>query len=568
VVAIPRRNYSKTYEKVYPFSLTPKERKSEDALLEHQLSRKTVLRLLRRSLALTLVVCLLAPTGAVGQPTPGAPPPGVPQTPATPQTPRTPGAFAPLAPGRGDLYLGQQARNIAGPEYRLGPGDVLDVQIVGRLDVNRVQIVVDPEGSVALPPLGTIRVAGLSLLEANRVIAERARDIFRYADVSIAVISPRSFEVIVSGEVERPGTLQVVATQRLHEVILTTGGITPRGTARHVQVTREGTTREIDLLLFELKGDIAQNPFVREGMRINVPPRVAPVTLLGAVRRPGEYELGPGGSLRELLELTGGVSVAGAPADARLTRVGEDGRKETTSLDLRTLAPDADVPLRAGDAIYVPPLTSIQDVVEVRGAFNGTAESGKTQTQGKPTIVQRLELARGDRLRDVVVKAGGVASFADLHLAFVDRADAGPGQRIPVDLHRLLVEKDETQNIAIQNGDVVVLPVFEDKVYVVGEVKTPGAQDYRPDLTPREYLAAAGGPSSRAKMRAATVTFRNGRTYAMAEAPPVEPGAVVTVPEVAVKWWQDYVTIASFVASLVTAYTGIFILFNGPIKAN
>ena len=222
-----------------------------------------MLRLLRRSLALTLVVCLLAPTGAVGQPTPGAPPPGVPQTPATPQTPRTPGAFAPLAPGRGDLYLGQQARNIAGPEYRLGPGDVLDVQIVGRLDVNRVQIVVDPEGSVALPPLGTIRVAGLSLLEANRVIAERARDIFRYADVSIAVISPRSFEVIVSGEVERPGTLQVVATQRLHEVILTTGGITPRGTARHVQVTREGTTREIDLLLFELKGDIAQNPFVR-----------------------------------------------------------------------------------------------------------------------------------------------------------------------------------------------------------------------------------------------------------------------------------------------------------------
>src|SRR5690349_23398678 len=99
----------------------------------------------RKSIALTLVVCLLSPTVAAAQPTPGAPPPGVPQTPATPQTPRTPGAFAPLAPGRGDLYLGQQARSIAGPDYRLGPGDVLDVQIVGRLDVNRSQIVVDPE---------------------------------------------------------------------------------------------------------------------------------------------------------------------------------------------------------------------------------------------------------------------------------------------------------------------------------------------------------------------------------------------------------------------------------------
>jgi hypothetical protein len=40
---------------------------------------------------------------------------------------------------------------------------------------------------------------------------------------------------------------------------------------------------------------------------------------------------------------------------------------------------------------------------------------------------------------------------------------------------------------------------------------------------------------------------------------------VVTVPEVSVKWWQDYVQIAQLIASLVTAYTGIFILFNGPI---
>src|SRR5207247_519423 len=87
---------------------------------------------------------------------------------------------------------------------------------------------------------------------------------------------------------------------------------------------------------------------------------------------------------------------------------------------------------------------------------------------------------------------------------------------------------------------------------------------FRPDLTPREYLAAAGGPSARAKVKAATVTFRNGRTYAMAEAPPLEPGAVMTVPEVAVKWWQDYVTIATLVASLVTAYTGMIGLLTNP----
>lgn len=522
-------------------------------------------QLLHKTVCIAVVVCLLAPSLAAAQPQSGAPPPGVPQTQGVPQTPRTPGTYAPLAPGRGDLYLGQQARSIAGPDYRLGPGDVLDVQIVGRLDVNRVQIVVDPEGAIALPPLGTIPVSGLALLEANRRITERARSIFRYADVSIAVISPRAFEVVVSGEVERPGTLQVLATQRLHEVILTTGGITARGSARHVQVTSAGKTAELDLLLFELRGDMNQNPFVQEGMRINVPSRVAPVTLTGAVRRPGEYELGPGGSLRELLELTGGVSVAGAGSDARLTRIGADGRKETSSLDLRAVTAHADVPLQTGDLLYVPPLTSIQDVVEVRGAFNGTPEAGKTTTTGKPTIVQRFELARGERVRDVVVKAGGAAAFGDLRLAFVDRSDAGPAQRIPVDMHRLLVEKDETQNIQIQNGDVMVLPVVEDKVYVVGHVRAPGAFDHRPFYAPKDYVMLAGGPDRRAKMRAATVTFPNGKAYKLDEAPPLEPGAVVQVPEVLVKWYEDYLLIASAVASIVTAYTGLFILFGGPL---
>jgi protein involved in polysaccharide export with SLBB domain len=130
-------------------------------------------------------------------------------------------------------------------------------------------------------------------------------------------------------------------------------------------------------------------------------------------------------------------------------------------------------------------------------------------------------------------------------------------------MHRLLVEKDETQNITLHNGDVVMLPVAEDKIYIVGEVKAPGAHDFRSNLSAREYVALAGGPGARAKVTATTVTFPNGRTYAMSEAPPLEAGAVVTVPEVAVKWWQDYVAIASVVASLVTAYTGIYILFGG-----
>src|SRR5262249_46022244 len=236
-----------------------------------------------------------------------------------------------------------------------------------------------------------------------------------------------------------------------------------------------------------------------------------------------------------------------------------DGRKETITVDLtRALARPADVPLTAGDQFFVPSLTLLQDVVEVRGAFNGTAESSRTTTAGKPTIVQRFELAHGDRVRDLVARAGGVAAFADLHLAAIDRAgDGGPRQRIPVDLHRLLVEKDETQNILLDNADVLTVPVAEDKVYVLGEVRTPGAVDFRSDLTVREYVALAGGPTVRARFQRATVTLPNGRSYLLAEAPPLEPGAAV-----AVRWYPDYLTIASALAGLATAYAGIYFIFN------
>ncbi|MGH7305939.1 MAG: SLBB domain-containing protein [Candidatus Rokuibacteriota bacterium] len=470
----------------------------------------------------------------------------------------TPPPTAPSAPS------GQRGVT-PGPDYRLAPGDLLDVQIAGRLEVIRQQAVVDLEGTINVPPLGALPVAGLTLLEAHRRVSARARDVFRFADATVTVVAPRTFEVMVSGDVERPGTVQTTATRRVYDVILDAGGITPRGSLRNIMLTRRGGARPLDMLAFQLGGDLSQNPFVEEGLRIHVPPRSGTVTLSGAVGRPGEYEIGSTPSLRELLELVGGLTQTAAIGDARLTRVGAGDRREAMPLDLRSaLTPPTDVMLRPGDAIFVPAIASLQDVVEVRGAFNGTAESTKAAVAGKATILQRLELAQGERVRDVLSRAGGATAYADLRLAMVDRSGAtGPRQRIPIDLYRMLIEKDEAPNIVLQNGDVLVLPVAEDRIFVLGEVRTPGAHDFRPDFTPREYVALAGGPTNRARPVNTLVTFRNGRTYAMADAPPLEPGAVVTVPEVAVKWWQDYITILMAVATLVTAYTGLYFIFNG-----
>ena len=489
----------------------------------------------------------------------GLPPTLWAQAPST-GTPSAPPAAAPPA----------QTRFMLGPDYRLGPGDTVEVVIAGRLDVARQVLVVTPEGNLHLPPMGTIPIAGLTVSDARKALVQRAQPLFKFFDLTFTVLIARAFEVTVSGEVERPGTYAVTATDRLVQVITAAGGITPRGSLRKVALLRAGTAeRTADLLRFALRGDLSQNPYMSEGLAVYVPPRGPSVSLLGSVARPGDYEIGEERTLATLLALTGGVSSQAALGEARLTRVGPDNKKETGTLDLaRALAPGApDVELRGGDVLFVPPIAVLQDVVEVRGAFLGTgADPGKATTVGKTTLVARIELASGDRIKDVVVKAGGVAPYANFRRAFVERGGvSGPPQTIPVDLQRLLVEKDESQNLALLNGDVFVVPVTEDKVYVVGNVRAPGAFDHRPFYSSKDYILLAGGPDRRAKMRAATVTFPSGKVYRLDEAPPLEPGAVVQVPEVLLKWWEDYLLIASAVASITTAYTGLYILFKGPI---
>jgi SLBB domain-containing protein len=152
-------------------------------------------------------------------------------------------------------------------------------------------------------------------------------------------------------------------------------------------------------------------------------------------------------------------------------------------------------------------------------------------------------------------------------MALVERNGAGgPRRQIPIDLQRLLVDKEEFQNILLENGDVFIVPPVEDKVYVLGEVKQPGPQDFRSGATLREYLAQAGGPTVRARFKNAYVTFRDGRSFLVNEAPPLEPGAIVSIPEVSVRWYQDYLSILTALAGLVTSYTGLYLLFGGSIK--
>jgi protein involved in polysaccharide export with SLBB domain len=439
--------------------------------------------------------------------------------------------------------------------------------IAGRVDVSRQNIVVSPEGSIHLSPVGGIAVGGMTIAEARQAIIQALSAVFRFLDVTVAVAQARMFEVSVTGEVTKPGTYQVTALDRLSQVMATAGGASPRGSIRRLTLMTTGRPdRTVDLLKFSLHGDLKENPTLSERTTIYVPPQGDVVTLQGHVRRPGEFELTGERTLKEVLQLAGGLLPNAVLQHARLTRIGPDQRKVTTSVDLDPfLTGIGSMELQHGDMLYVPPATAFQDVVEVRGAVIGSGpraiDLGKVDLGKRLLSEGRYELAQGERVRDLLIRAGGPAPWADLRRAFIERSDSsGARAMIPVDLERLLVKRDEAVNVELRNGDLLVVPALEDKVYVAGRVKQPGSYEFKPYLAPKDYLFVAGGPDDRAKVSAAVVMKRDGKQYPLEHSPPIEPGDIVQVPEVRVKWYQDYLQIAAGIASIVLGYASIFLL--------
>src|SRR5438093_13282269 len=148
---------------------------------------------LRRCLSLLLVVSLLAPST------------GFAQIPSTAPTPQPPAPSIRPTPAPTPPPASTSPRGVTpGADYRLAPGDVLEVQIAGRLEVIRQQAVVDLEGAINVPPLGALPVGGLTLLQAHRKVSARARDGRKVAPATHTVVAPPTFQVPGSRARARP----------------------------------------------------------------------------------------------------------------------------------------------------------------------------------------------------------------------------------------------------------------------------------------------------------------------------------------------------------------------------
>ncbi|HYM10892.1 MAG TPA: polysaccharide biosynthesis/export family protein, partial [Bryobacterales bacterium] len=245
--------------------------------------------------------------------------------------------------------------------YRLGPGDVIDITVFEVEELSR-PAAVSPDGTVALPLIGVVKLAGLTTREAAaRLCQLYGKNLLRNPQISVSVKEYHSQPVSVLGAVMRPGIYQLRGPRRLSDLLALAEGLAPDAGDEIVVERAMGASPPATLhvpargLLHE-PGQGENNPWVEGGDTIRVA-QAGLVYVVGEVGRPGGFPIKNQEPVTVLkaLSLAEGLRREAAPQRARIIRQRDSARQETP-VRLRDIlegrAPD--VPLDPGDILFVP----------------------------------------------------------------------------------------------------------------------------------------------------------------------------------------------------------------------
>src|ERR1017187_2464546 len=261
----------------------------------------------------------------------------------------------------------------AGPDYGLGPGDGLGVNIWGGQS-GRLEKTIDRQGQIDLPEAGTVMINGMTIAQAQSAIQEALNKQFKNERVEISLGRLRTVRVYVVGDVQMPGAYDVSSLSTALSALYAAGGPTSRGSLRVLRQYRgKQLVREIDLYDFLLKGVRSDVERLLPGDTLLVPPVGSQVTVEGMVHRPAIYELNGEQTLNQVLDLAGGALATASLKQINVARVEANQRHTMLSLQLPNNPTEvaqklADFQVHGGDDVVISQILPYnQDAVYLEG---------------------------------------------------------------------------------------------------------------------------------------------------------------------------------------------------------
>ncbi len=573
---------------------------------------------------------------------------------------------------RGDvLEFSSESMALPG-EYTLGPGDRLGIYLLGNVQ-QTLDVVVNVEGKVFVPPAGVLYVWGLDLAEVERSLENKLSQYYDNFHLDIMLLQPKNVTVSVVGDVRRPGRYLLSALNTVLDAIIVAGGPTSKGSIRDIQLIRdESVFASVDLYQFLMSGAGTEDVFLQAGDRVFVPVAHDKVSIRGEVHRPAIFELKPGQRerLSDLIELAGGFTDLAFESKIEVTRMRADGGAAVVYPDFSAIAQGdsaLDLVLRNHDAVTVyskieqlhkrqvsiygeirrPGTYDLADNMHLedlilkagnltRKAYTLEAEVAKVDP-GQPTRFQKVSLQEqlggnghsnplleeddqvfirqipewqvgllvqvdGEvlfpgaypiekdktSLSEILTKAGGFTDDAFLQEArliressrlrfdkeferlqdmgredmteleyqyLVMRQNSADVKQIVVNFGRLMREGDRSEDVILEDGDVIVIPKAPRIVTVTGSVAKPGGVTYLPGAKLEYYLARSGGASWDAELRKTKVIKVSGEVVDDEDVDSFAAGDIIWVPRKSDRrFWPVFLQTVTVAAQLASIY--------------
>jgi len=265
-----------------------------------------------------------------------------------------------LAAALGFTALGAVAQTSVAPaaatanaEYKLGAGDVIRIVVYQNADLT-LETRVSETGVISYPLLGSIRIGGLGISAAEKLIADGLKNgsFVKSPQVTLILLQVKGNQASVLGQVNRPGRYPIeTADMRMTDLLANAGGVATTGGDMLVLTgTRNGKPLRLEIDLPTVFGPGNEQGRVNDVLIQNGDvlwvDRAPLVYIYGEAQRPGPMRLERGMTLMQALATGGGLTQRGTERGIRVHRKSADGKVEVVQ-------PAMDDVLKDGDVVYV-----------------------------------------------------------------------------------------------------------------------------------------------------------------------------------------------------------------------
>jgi protein involved in polysaccharide export with SLBB domain len=376
--------------------------------------------------------------------------------------------------------------NIATPtNYVLGTYDEVMVDISGLYEAS-YKLKVSPEGTIRIPNVGPVKVAGSTIENATRAIRNQVAKIYMGVSsgethVNVSLGNIRSIRVSVVGEATRPGSYTLPSLATAFNALYACGGPDSIGSMRDIKVIRANkVVANLDVYSYLFDGVLSENVGLHDGDIIKIEPYVNRVTISGAVKHPAIFETTRNESLQQLIRYAGGFADNAYKLKLTVLRLNPTGKTVVDVTDKQL----SSFKLLSGDSCFVSTtaINKYDNRVDLTGAV---LHPGTYALESGLTVKQLVE------------KAGGLKDDAFLNMAYVNRKQLNQIPEI-IGFNLGDVLKGAANDVLLQKDDSVVIKSLfdyreEQMVEVMGAVNEPGKFKFVENITLKDVIFKAKG---------------------------------------------------------------------------